>query len=183
MLILPQVQLLRLQTPSLELVPATADLLQAELEGPRILADRLSAQVPPSWPPPLYERSNIEWTLAQLRSAPSPWFWWFWLKRPQQGELLPQVIGLGGFKGKPTEFGTVELGYSVLSPFQRRGFATEAVAALTSWAFQDPRVKQVIGETLPELPASIKVLKKCGFEFVGNGSDIEVLRFERRRPT
>ena len=158
------------------------DLLRAELEGPRALADRIHAEVPPSWPPPLYERSNIESALAQLRRDPSPWLWWFWLKRPEKGERLPKIIGLGGFKGKPNQFGTVELGYSVLSPFQRRGFATEAVAALTTWAFQDPRVMQVVGETLPELTGSIKVLKKCGFEFVGNGSDIEVMRFERKRP-
>ena len=91
------------------------------------------------------------------------------------------AVGLGGFKGKPNEFGTVELGYSVMPVFQKRGFATEAVHALTEWAFTDPRVCRVVGETLPELPGSIKVLKKCGFEFVGNGSDIEVLRFERKR--
>jgi ribosomal-protein-alanine N-acetyltransferase len=174
---------LRLETPNLELVAATADLLKAELEDRRVLAALMQAEIPPGWPPPLYQRSDLEWTVTQLRrdSTLCGWLAWFWLQRAQNGAGLPTIIGLGGFKGKPNEFGRVELGYSVIPAFQKRGFATEAVGALIEWAFEEPNVSRVVGETLPELPGSIKVLRKCGFEFVGNGSDIEVLRFERKR--
>jgi RimJ/RimL family protein N-acetyltransferase len=175
--------LLRLQTPKLELIAATADLLKADLDDPHTLAAAIHAKIPLGWPPPLYERSGMEAALIQLRRDPAlcGWLFWFWLKKPENGEPRPTIVGLGGFKGKPNEFGTIELGYSVIPAFQRRGFATEAVDALTQWAFEHPPVVRIIGETLPELAGSIKVLKKCGFEFVGNGSDIEVLRFERKR--
>jgi len=121
--------------------------------------------------------------ITQLRQDPAwcGWLAWFWLRKSARKDQLPTVIGLGGFKGKPNDLGTVELGYSLVSAFQRQGFATEAVNSLAEWAFLDPRVSQIVGETLPELPASIKVLIKCGFEFIGNGSDIEVLRFQRKR--
>jgi len=173
----------RLQTPRLELVSATAALLKVELENPQALKAEIGAEIAPSWPPPLYERSAMESNLMQLQRDPAlcGWLVWFWLKRPQNGERFPTLMGMGGFKGKPNELGTVELGYSIVPAFQKRGFGTEAVNALTKWALEDTRVSRVVGETLPELPASIRVLKKCGFEFVGNGSDIEVMRFERKR--
>jgi len=39
----------------------------------------------------------------------------------------------------------------------------------------------VIAETLPELTPSIGVLRKCGFELIGEGSEPGVIRFERTR--
>jgi RimJ/RimL family protein N-acetyltransferase len=167
----------------MELVPATAALLRAELTVPSELARLLAGTVPPQWPPPLYERPHIQWAFEQLQRDPSltGWLAWFWLKRPEQPGHPSTLVGLGGFKGKPDPHGAVEMGYSILPPFQRLGLGTEAVNALSIWALEDPRVSRVFAETLPELPASIRVLQKCGFEFVGNGSDIEVLRFERKR--
>lgn len=174
-----------LSTARLELVPATAELLRAELSGPGELAKMLRGTVPQQWPSPLYERPHIQWAHERLCQEPSlaGWLAWFWLKRPEQSGGLPILIGLGGFKGKPNGHGVVEMGYSIVPAFQRLGLGTEAVNALAAWALDDSRVTRVVAETLPELRASIRVLQKCGFEFTGNGSDIEVLRFERKRST
>jgi RimJ/RimL family protein N-acetyltransferase len=38
----------------------------------------------------------------------------------------------------------------------------------------------VILETLPDLTPSIGVLEKCGFRFIGEGSESGVVRYERR---
>lgn len=167
-------------TPRLTLVPANAVLLRAEMAGRELFGRTLGATIPSGWPPPLYERSNIQWTLTELDRDPDleGWLTWIWLRKT---ETLPVAIGMGGLKGKPDNAGAVEIGYMVLPEFQNQGFATEAVGALVEWAFAHAEVMQVIAETLPELPASVRVLRKCGFEFVGNGSDIEVLRFERKR--
>jgi RimJ/RimL family protein N-acetyltransferase len=40
----------------------------------------------------------------------------------------------------------------------------------------------VIAETYPSLIASIGVLRKCGFQLVGEGSEPRVIRFELTRP-
>jgi ribosomal-protein-alanine N-acetyltransferase len=169
-----------LRTSRLTLVAASAELLGMELEDRETFGQALGAAMPASWPPPLYERANMHWSLAQLKRDPAlhGWLTWFWLLNR---EPKPLVIGLGGFKGKPNASGAVEIGYNVLPEFQRQGLATEAVGALVEWTFRQPKVERVIAKTLPELPASIRVLRKCGFEFAGNDSDIEVLRFERKR--
>lgn len=75
----------------------------------------------------------------------------------------------------------VEVGYSIMPAFQRLGLASEAVAALIDWAFSDPGVQLVTAETLPSLPASIRVLEKNGFQFLGAGSEEGVIRYGRNR--
>ena len=91
------------------------------------------------------------------------------------------VIGLGGFKGRPDAAGTVELGYSVLDEFQRRGYGTEAAAALCAWAFSHPEIRCVTAETFPHLTGSISVLKKNQFRFTGAGSEGDTILFELPR--
>ena len=91
------------------------------------------------------------------------------------------LVGAGGYKGRPSPEGTVEIGYSIVPEYQRRGLATEAAAALVARAFCDTRVNRVIAETLPKLAPSIGVLRKNGFRLIGEGSEPEVIRFELTR--
>jgi RimJ/RimL family protein N-acetyltransferase len=63
-----------------------------------------------------------------------------------------------------------------------RGFATEAAAALTEFAFASGRVKVVRAHTKPENGASGRVLAKCGFRLLGEVIEPEdglVSRWER----
>ena len=93
------------------------------------------------------------------------------------------VIGNGGFKGRPGEDGTVEIGYSIMEEHQGAGYATEAVKALIAWAFGHPEVARVVAETYPDLAKSIRVLKKNGFTETGPGLEEGVIRFEFTRAT
>ena len=83
----------------------------------------------------------------------------------------PILIGNGGYKGPPTSDGTVEIGYSIVEPYQRKGFGSEAARGLVDHAFQYPSVKRVIAETLPYLASSIGVLMKNGFRLTGLGAE------------
>ena len=89
-----------------------------------------------------------------------------------------KLIGTAGYKGPPAD-GTVEVGYGIVADHQRRGYATEATRALIERASGRPEVHTVIAETLPELTPSIRVLEKLGFVPAGDGSQPEVIRFER----
>lgn len=169
-----------IRAPRLELRPATADDLRAELQGPDALAASLGTAVPDDWPPELYDADAIRWTLGRLEeTGEGGWFMYYMLLRADDGGAT--AVGVCGFKGPPGDDGAVELGYSVLPAYRRRGYAAEAVRALTAAAFDDPRVTKVAAETLPELEPSIGVLRRCGFLFLGDAADPGVIRYEITR--
>jgi RimJ/RimL family protein N-acetyltransferase len=121
--------------------------------------------------------------LAGLRSAaggePDPWEYGFFLAERSRGE----IIGTAGFKGPPDADGMVEIAYGVVPSVEGRGYATEAAGALVRFAAADERVRLIRAHTLPELNASTRVLRKCGFAHLGEVIDSEdgpVWRWERR---
>jgi RimJ/RimL family protein N-acetyltransferase len=61
----------------------------------------------------------------------------------------------------------VEIAYGIAPEHQGKGYATEAAAALTDYAFRQREVRAVRAHTLPENNASTRVLTKCGFRRVG----------------
>ena len=92
------------------------------------------------------------------------------------------VIGSAGFKGPPDADGMVEIAYGVVPAFQRRGYATEMAKALVDFALHDERVRLLRAHTLRDPNPSTKVLRKCGFDFVGEVVEPEdgpVWRWER----
>ena len=85
------------------------------------------------------------------------------------------AIGQMGFKGAPSEDGSIELGYGINPSHWGRGYATEMVNALIGWAAEQPDIKCIRAETLADNLASIRVLEKLGFERVGQREDDEGL--------
>ena len=166
-------------------------MLRAELAGRDALARALAVEVPDAWPPELYDADAIEWTLRALgdRHDGGPFgFYYFILRRDAHGASTNgTLIGAGGFKGPPDARGAVEIGYSVLAAYQRRGYASEAVRAWLALAFADPRVQLVVGQTLEGLVPSIGVLERAGFSYAGDGDDAggpegeRVIRYELAR--
>ena len=173
--------MLHLRTERLQLVAVTLELARAELAGPRRLEKMLGAHVPPSWPPPLNDENSLRWTIDYLTANPDGVGWgaWYFLHK-EHGEL--RAVGLGGFRGKPTNEGAVEIGYSIVPEAHRFGFAPEAVRALVAWAFAHREVARVTAQTLPELRPSIRVLEKCGFSSIGAGSEEGAIAFALERP-
>ena len=169
-----------LETPRFLLVPATAELVAQEITGSEALGRALAADVPTDWPPE-QAADALPWFLSQLRSdaSLSGWLNWYGLYREDMGQR-PQLVGSAGFFGSP-EDGSVEIGYSILPTFQGRGFATEIVAGLVTWALSQPSVECVAAESRADNGASRRVLSKAGFVEIGAGRDAGHLRFERRK--
>jgi RimJ/RimL family protein N-acetyltransferase len=67
-----------------------------------------------------------------------------------------------GYKGPPVS-GVVEIGYSVVPSWQRRGLATEACRRLIESAWERG-ASAVTAHTFAHLAASLGVLRKLGFE-------------------
>ncbi len=169
--------MIELRTPRLHLIAATLDLARAEVSDRSVLARLLDARLPADWPPPLNDDASARFFLDYLTQHPADigWMAWYFIAVEDGGRV---AIGNGGFKGAPCG-GAVEIGYSVVPRYQRRGFAAEAVRALIAWAFSDERVERVVAQTFPELHASQALLRKLGFSETAP-IDPGTLRFERR---
>jgi len=129
-------------------------------------------------PPELYAEISPEW-LARIEAAdaPDPWVHGFDIVRNETNE----PVGQCGFKGPPRN-GAVEIAFAIDPAHQGQGYATEAVAALTGFAFSDPRVTIVRAHTLPDINASTQALCKCNFRHIGEVIDPEdglVWRWEK----
>jgi [ribosomal protein S5]-alanine N-acetyltransferase len=169
-----------LRTERLVLRSTTPELAAADLHDAKRFSELLGADVPDDWPPPLNDENSKQYTLnyVQENADAAGWASWYFLL-PRNGGL--RAIGIGGFKGKPSPDGMVEVGYSIMPEYQRHGYASEAVARLVEWAFSHAEVELVTAETLPTLVKSIRVLEKNGFGFLGQGSEAGVVRYGRKR--
>jgi hypothetical protein len=100
---------LLVRTPRLDLIAATLDHLDAELEGHAALQDLIGAAVPEDWPPGEYDRNAQEFFRARLASGgPSlvGWLTWYAVTRDPAGGRGALVAG-AGFLGPPAG-GSVE---------------------------------------------------------------------------
>lgn len=73
-----------------------------------------------------------------------------------------EFVGDLCFKG-PVKNHSVEIGYGVQPEYEGHGYTTEALQAMTQWAFKQKNVVFVEAETASDNKASQRVLKKCGF--------------------
>jgi [ribosomal protein S5]-alanine N-acetyltransferase len=167
---------LRLQTDRLELIAATADVIDAELNNPIELESLVSARLADGWPPPELDERVLRLFLHYLSAdtANVGWRAWYYVLKTGPERVL---VGNGGFKGPPDHDGMVELGYSVMPAYQRRGICTEAVRSLISWAFKHPEVRSVRAETDSDNAASLRVMEKSGLRHTGPGTGEDEVRY------
>lgn len=81
------------------------------------------------------------------------------------------IVGDAGFKGAPDSAGAVEIGYAILEPQRRRGYATAAVRLLLDIAAAEPNARLVRAVINPDNAASIAVVTRTGFTQHGEVMD------------
>lgn len=149
-----------LQTGRMVLYALSRDQLSLALDDPAGLSRDLNVSVDPgifsddSRGAMLIKISRMDYADVDLHD----WFTYFLLVRTEDRRAL----GVCGFKGPPSLFGSVELGYAIHPDFRRQGLMTEAVRALVDWAFTHADCRRVTAETLHDNFASQKVLQKSG---------------------
>jgi ribosomal-protein-alanine N-acetyltransferase len=165
-------------TDRLRLVAGTQALAAAELGDRAKFAKLLGVLVPETWPPDSL-RDVLGYIYGLYKEHPEWEGWLAWYAvRIDNDE--PVLCGSIGFKGPPDEQAIVEIGYSVLPEFQGQGLATEMVAAIVKWAEHQPQVKRIEAETNIDNKASIRVLEKNNFIYVGVGIEPGTVRFLHR---
>jgi len=104
----------------------------------------------------------IRMKVEKMREADVSQHAWFtyWLIAVKEENI---GAGMLGFKGYPNAEGSTEIGYGIAPAFQNRGYMSEAVQALSDWAFSQPFCKTITA-TEVENPASSRLLEKLGAE-------------------
>jgi ribosomal-protein-alanine N-acetyltransferase len=169
-----------LRTARLTLVPATAALARAETEDRPAFAALLGAAVPDAWPPEMLADA-LPFFLRQLEAGPELAGWITWYGVADADASQPRtLVASGGFLGPPQE-GKVEIGYSVLPSFQRKGYGAEMVAGLTDWALAQPGVQRVLADVALGNTPSVRLLHRAGFSEIGPSDEPGHIRFEMAR--
>ncbi|MEK9505115.1 GNAT family N-acetyltransferase [Gaopeijia maritima] len=153
-----------LRTPRLDLIPATAPLVQAEMRGVGALERMLGAPVGVGWPPDLCSVDTLEWALEQIARDPRFERWGMHYLLFRHADEGARAIGVAGFHGPPAG-GTVEIGYSLLDRYRGQGLGREAVSALVEHALAQRSVRVVVAHTPADAEHSIALLEAVGFAF------------------
>lgn len=83
-----------------------------------------------------------------------------------------EFMGCGGFKGKPRD-SKIEIAYGTFKKYEGQGIGTEICRQLVLLSIKaDPSIR-ITARTLPENNASVRILKRNGFEFIGTVFDEE----------
>ena len=163
-------------TSRLTLIAITPEMLSSEKNGDGRLGELVQCVVPANWPLKDWEPHVFDFLLAQLAEHPEQLGWPRYVSFVPSGGCRTLIGTLGAFKraGRPSE---CEIGYGILPPYEGRGFATEGARALIEYVRGDERLESVIAHTFPWLPASIRVMEKCGMVFDGEGEEAGTIRY------
>ena len=112
----------------------------------------------------------LRWRVPQVKSDPvvNKWFVRWMVQKSTR-----EIVGSVSFHGPPDEQGMMEIGLGVHSNFQRLGYAVEALTGMWSWVVEQPGVELLRYTVDPNNEASVAVIKKFGFERVGQQIDPE----------
>lgn len=81
--------------------------------------------------------------------------------------LGANAVGLMGISYIDPELHQAEVGYLIAPEYHGQGIATEALTALTRWAFAQYQLHKIVGRCVDGNAASARVLEKSGFQLEG----------------
>jgi len=163
-------------TSRLTLIAITPGMLLSEKNGDGRLGELIQCVIPANWPLKDWEPHVFDFLLNQLAEHPEQLGWPRYVSFVPPGERRMLIGTLGAFT-KAARPSVCEIGYSILAPYEGRGFATEGARALIDYLRGDERLDSVIAHTFPSIPGSIRVMEKCGMVFDGEGEELGTVRY------
>ncbi len=170
-----------IETENLRLIVCDTEILKEAISGNENLSKKLGVTVLDNWTE--FGVGALEFSLKKLSENENESGWWTCFPIHKKNNRL---IGSGGYQGKPTIEGTVEIGYEITSDYRSCGFATEMAMGLVENAFKYDRVNSIIAHTLGKENSSTKVLTKCGFDKIEEINDPDegiIWKWELKRKT
>jgi len=97
-------------------------------------------------------------------------------------KAISEVIGMVGIGNKEEVDNEIEIAFFVSKNHAGKGYITEAVQAVTRWAFSNLKLDYLIAIVEPDNYPSQKVIEKCDFtkietRFILNSGEIDVKPF------
>ena len=155
-------------TARLDLVSLGLAAIYALQEGRLGDAQKMiGAEVPAEWVEDV--ESPMHFRRLQMEDDPStqPWLLRAIVLRDQG-----KVVGHINFHAPPGTQGWVEIGYSILPAYRRRGIATEATLAMFEWAARHHGVRRFRASISPTNEPSLRMLEALGdFKRIGTQWD------------
>jgi [ribosomal protein S5]-alanine N-acetyltransferase len=150
------------ETDRLLIFPLSYSQLLVYLEAGNRLEKQLNLACAGRTVSPYVVESVTQYTLPKMKAAGSDYlFYTFWLVVDKASRM---VVAELGFKGPPTAAGDVEIGYGTMPLQEGKGFMTEAVGGILTWAGGRSDISTVLAETHAANSASIRIVQKNGFQ-------------------
>ena len=130
-------------TERLRLVAMTPERLHADFAHTDDFESLVGVNVPQQWPPQHWEPHVLDFLEAHFAENPATMAWHRYIVLRGHPDTLIGTVG--GFLKTRSE---AEVGYSVLEPWQRRGYASEALRAVLAAIFADEAVQSVIAQNI-----------------------------------
>ncbi len=119
-----------------------------------------------SWTPPYSLDQAVAFLEGMKCAEPGMPGTWYQLAAELQGQ--PGIIGDCAFQVLPDDPHQAQIGYTFSRPFQKQGYATEAVRALLDFLFMEYRLHRVTATCDAENGASVKLLERIGMRREGH---------------
>ena len=122
-------------------------------------------------------RNDLKFRINEVLENPSNYGWF----TSWEIILKSQHISIGGIAltGIPDHNGATSISYFIDKRHRGLGFATEAVKAMTNWAFENKKLKKIHALSPIKNKASQKVLQKCGF--IRHETQADIISWELKR--
>ena len=151
----------------------TEDFLKACLREDRKKTDALIGfKVSPDW---LEEKDLMRFRMDDYRADNKYLAWGLHAVGLRKSK---EMVGFIGFHTRPNpEYllplapNAIELGYTIFLPHRRQGFAEEAIKGMLNWAIKRHPLDNFIASVSPTNLASTALVKKLGFEKIGEQID------------
>lgn len=163
-----------IRSERLSLIPMTRGFLRASFGGDLAAAEReLQIVLPADWPGEHAGLLALRLQQIEEDATVQPW-----LVRAMAERESGVMVGHIGFHDAPGAAylrdyspGGAEIGITVFSPFRRRGYAREAVLALTEWARRRHGVRRFVMSIRPDNKESQGLAAQLGYAKIGSHVD------------
>lgn len=169
-----------IETERLRLIPLTHEQLQLLCESRSQLEESLGLTISSIKIDPVFEQEMNDalhqFWLPQTKANPDKYEWYTsWEIVLNETNTSVGGIGFGGYP----KSGSTEIGFLIDGNHHGKGYASEALKAMTTWAFSNSNAGSIVAQTEMANAAAQKLLIRAGFSRQSDDGAIITFRLER----